>query len=443
MFLLAITACACTTYGSEAETPAPERDAGGDGATTALRIHVAPFGRDFAEGTSNAPVATFARALALSAAHGGADIVVCEGTYEERVVIDRSVRIFGDRSCDRWAPSSTRARIASATGAALTITAAANVVVEAFEVLANADHTTRGSSAIGVYVSRASGVVLRNVKVTASGGIDGADGPPPATNWTGAVAVAGNATGAIGGTGTQNACFDGTSSLGGSGASASSIATSGSAEPNIGMPNSGSTGIACTDGGPGVDGPNGTAGAARTFAFELTPAGLAPKHGEAGGRGSPAQGGGGGGATESGGSGAGGAGGCGGSGGGGGTSGGSSIALLAYESDVVIEASTLVARDGANGGQGSDGQAGQAGTNGGSGACIGGKGGRGGSGAGGGGGAGGVSAAIFYVGASPKITTTTTTAGNAGLGGAGGRAANETLAGKPGGPGKAGDVITF
>jgi hypothetical protein len=127
-----------------------------------------------------------------------------------------------------------------------------------------------------------------------------------------------------------------------------------------------------------------------------------------------------------GGGGAGGAGGCGGNYGRGGQGGGASIALLVYDSIVIVGESEVISGHGGSGGWGGEGQEGQAGGSYGLGnpqGCRAGAGARGGAGGGGGGGAGGISVGVLWNGTAPVLDQSTANAitigteGAAGLGG--------------------------
>jgi hypothetical protein len=435
----------CSPYRAEdaAPTPAPERDAQ---PAEKDAVYVAPTGRDFAEGTKDAPVATIARALVLSSAHGGADIVVCASTYDENVVIDRPVRIVGNRSCADFGPGAGPARFETVAGITITIANAKGVTLEDIVASAHADHTQPGSSAVALFVSRASEVTLRHVDLRAGPGSDGPDGAAR-TNHDGASAGrGGDAASNAGGAGASCTCIDGSSSKGGSGSGALGVASSGTSSATTGAANAGrDQASSCTVGQPGAPAGGGAASPGSTTSpILVTAAAIDATRGGDGANGSVAQGGGGGGRDTNlaSGGGGGGCGGCGGGGGRGGASGGSSLALVSFESQIVIEESTLAASAGGNGGRGADGQLGQPGGAGGApsvGACSGGSGGSGGAGAGGGGGAGGHSIGILHVGPMPSTKATTisiTTAGAAGIGGDG------EARGADGSPGIAAEVFT-
>jgi hypothetical protein len=132
-----------------------------------------------------------------------------------------------------------------------------------------------------------------------------------------------------------------------------------------------------------------------------------------------------------GGGGAGGAGGCGGNYGRGGQGGGASIALLVYDSIVIVGESEVISGHGGSGGWGGEGQEGQAGGSYGLGnpqGCRAGAGARGGAGGGGGGGAGGISVAVLWSGMTAPVldqaTTDAITIGDGGKEGLGGGADN-------------------
>jgi len=420
---------ACHSYGAD-----DSGTSGGitpDGGAIDVAIYVSPDGRDFAEGTKSAPVATFKRALDIATSKNAADAVVypCVASYSENVVLDRTVHVVGNLSCATWTATSERAQIAPPTGVALTI-AAPSVVIEDLDVASTADHTRAGDSAIGVFVVRAAGVVLRRMKIEASNAIGGEDGDVQENYAAGPAASGGAANGNTKILGASCTCIDATSSRGGDGGGLDgSQPTSGSAMPAVGGDDKGMSGTLCTEGSGGASGQQGRDGDPAKTPLSVDESGVRPTSGGEATNGTPGQGGGGGGSATNMNT-VGASGGCGGCGGGRGTpakSGGSSIAVLSYSSEVLVDACDLVSAKagfGGNGGDGEEGQMGGAGGGSGSaGGCVGGGGGAGGLGGNAGSGAGGHSAGIAYVGVAPRVQATTITTGRAGDGGASKQAA--------------------
>lgn len=383
-------------------------------------------------------------------------VYVCTGTYEEQVSIEKvPVTLIGGIACD-FVNAGPKPKIAPPNGIALAIAAVGGASVLDVVVQASSDPNTKGSSAIGMFVTTAKDILLRRVEVTAGPGQPGVDGAPGTQNWSGAATAANGASGQTGGAAPVcGKCADGTTfssaGQGGSSSGASVFPGDGSATPKVGTSNVGTNSATSP-----VGGKNGANGEARPAAKGASRPGVlmatswnTEASAEPGPIGNPGQGGGGGGANASMGGGSGGCGGCGGGGGTPGGNGGSSIALLVFKSEIKIEDSRFTASDGGAGGRGGDGLDGQAPSIGGGGITAGGAGGYGAGGGGGGGGAGGHSAAIAHVGAAPVPDDKTVLAkakpGARGEGGAPGKPAdpsgNEGNRGSDGALGAAADVL--
>jgi hypothetical protein len=399
------------------------------------------------DGTLAKPFATVSAALAKVTAEKKR-VYVCEGTYEEQVAIGGvPATLIGGLACD-FRTTGAKPTIKPTSGVALGIAKVGGASVIDMKVEATSDANASGSSAIGVFVTESTDILLRGVEIVAGAGqpgADGADASPTANHpdLQAPVGVTGGNTGAAGMANTCTACVDGTKSIAGNGGgySPKTDPTNGDAMPKVQnqIANGGSSGPTC---GPGTAGLPGNAGA--KAAGGTVPATLAAKSWNDrtktavdGKNGGPGQGGGGGGVltSGSGGGGSGACGGCGGKGGGAGGDGGSSIGVLVYQSTkIVVEKSTITTAAGGKGGNGGKGQKGQeapgdGALGGGGGACKGGAGGHGAGGGGGGGGVGGYSAAIAYLGEAPSAPETTLMPGAAGEAGTGG------TGGAPGGAG--------
>jgi hypothetical protein len=416
-------------------------------------VFVSAEGTDGAAGTKGQPLRSIAEGVARAASLRKPRVYVCTGTYEQNVTVEAPVSIFGGFGCGSWEPASAKPKLAPPSGVALTIKGISDeVVVEDVEIVGASDAATKGDSAIAAFVSQST-VVFRRAVLTATAGQEGAQGEA-SSNWSGQAVKGTFASGGTGGAPpTCGTCADGTLSRGGKGADSGGIAGGGSAEPAVGEANDGASGASsCTPGRSGANGnANATLGSGAIEVGDLTASGwqAAAPSGEAG-NGRPAQGGGGGGSRSNTGSG-GGAGGCGGCGGGGGKvglPGGISVALLAFEAGVSLDASVLRSGAAGAGGAGGKGQDGQAGGEIGLGVCDGGPGGNGAGGNGGGGGAGGYSAAIMWKGGSePVVSGGELNAGAPGAAGAGGQpgggAGNPGVAGQPGSTGQAVKVLAL
>lgn len=402
-----------------------------------------------ADGTIEHPFATITAAVNKVTGEKRR-IYVCEGTYGEQVSLETlPMTLIGGVACD-FRTKAGKAKIIPPSGTGLSIAAVGGTSVIHIAVEAASQPNVKGSSAVAMFVTRAKNILLRGVDAKATQGQPGADGTDatPTANWDPAQPqpFANNTnTGAGAGPPACVKCKDGKtfSFAGGGGSTSNGLPEAGSAVPPVGTANSGGNAPSCFEGRDGANGeaPAAAAGATRPGVL-LTNGWNGDPTAQPGPVGGPGQGGGGGGANATVGGGSGGCGGCGGGGGGAGGNGGSSFALLVFDSEVIIEDSSLTAGIGGAGGKGGNGQNGQMRVGGGSGACGGGDGGYGAGGGGGGGGAGGHSIAIGHVGAAPTVARSTlvkSTGGSAGAGGTPGAPADPAgKSGNPGGNGAAG-----
>jgi len=429
-------------------------DSNCDGTDGDLRraIFVAPKGDDTGSGTLEEPLASLG--IALERAHlEQKDVYVCNGLYEQALVIDHAVRVYGGYDCEGGGSRVTdRARFAPLSGVPLSVHGATGVVLERLAFVAPDNEAIEGSSIAGV-IEGSIEVQLRRVELEsgrAGPGLAGEQGAPLAGRAPNGEA-GGNAClrlmcddiGEGGYSPLSPACEGGGSAeVGGAGGDGGHDGIP--AEPGQPSPSGVAGGmvsvvLAEADGASGRSGAVGAVGAGPLQAIgEIDGTGYLPSNaGLRGAYGRPGQGGGGGAGVQElwegdlccapghGGS-QGGFGGCGGRPGQGGTGGGASIALLIVESDVTLTWSRLVSGSGGKGGPGGLGGLSQEG--GPPGAVysykgvrlsgVGGAGGRGGAGGSGGPGGGGPSLGIALLAApQPKLDSVQVLLGSPGFGG--------------------------
>jgi hypothetical protein len=317
----------------------------------------------------------------------------------------------------------------------------------------SADATAAGTSSIAAIVSGSSDVVLKRVAITAGKGADGAAGTPGVVGKGGdepTDAMKGTAPLCDGDTSISGGKASGASSCGslaGVGGQATRVKGSAGGDGSPGeIPNGGAAATEAGAGFPGVAGQPGLVGTDGEPGKAAAPlgifgsAGFTPASGTDGTDGTPGQGGGGGGSSKGAGTctgasgGAGGMGGCGGIHGGAGGGGGASIALLSWDSTVVLDTATLAAAAGGTGGAGGNAALGGGGKDGAAGGdpfsgvpkiAAGGRGERGGDGGIGGAGSGGTGgpsfAIVFHGTAATLVGDTVLTNGAGGKKGAGGK----------------------
>jgi len=426
-------------------------------------VFVSPTGSDsIGKGTRVAPYQTIGRGM-RAAKLGASRVFVCDnGTgYSDPIVADTStdgLALYGAFDCATWVASAiARARVLPKAGPAITLTRLTlGITVENFEF--RAADAAAGTSSIAASIDTSVGVVFRRSRITSgkggagSDGHDGSlggDGPPPSTAQMGRAPVCDGGFLQLGGSGIFSAC-EATGGRGGAGSITAVMPLSHPAESGLPMTgvspaNRSNAGTTCrsdtttpgtADGSRGADGTPGVPGASAPSGGTFSAEGYAPNGpGADGTDGHPAQGGGGGvgcagtmscmGPS----GGAGGAGGCGGQYGTGGGAAGGSIALLSWQSAVVLDKCEVISSDGGTGGRGGHGGAGGEGAAGAQGndgydgsdpSGAGGPGGQGGSGAAGAGGNGGPTYGIVFAGQRPIQSGTTVTRGSGGPGGAGG-----------------------
>lgn len=403
-------------------------------------------GIDTNPGTKEAPMRTVKTALANLA--GKSRIYLCDGSYDEHVVVDGATSLFGGFACGTWQYSGGRAKLApTSEGPSLVVSHASSPIVLADLEMRAKDATAHAGSSITAFVrNNTATITLRRVTAHA-GNASATAAPTPETLANGFFdATAGkSANGIIGGPERICACAVEGQSVGGRGGDGAATASSakngdpgtatpssaaiGAADSHAGVGKTSASGSVCTAGGDGSNGSHGLGGTGASSLGTLTDDGWTAAPGANGEPGHPGVGGGGGGGgTDSGGAGGGGGGGggCAGAGGAGGTGGGSSFTIVVAESTVVIEQSELFAgtpEPGGNAAGGGLSVEGGAGAPAAAGACGGGRGGDGAGGSGGGGGGGGSSVGILYRGIAPTVDTATmiTTAGAGAPGGAVGK----------------------
>lgn len=392
----------------------------------------AATGNDGNPGSKELPVRSLG--AALTKLDGRPRVYVCEGTYVESVKLSSPVSIYGGFACGTWAYSGTPGKLAPSSGIPLTVDRVSASVIIADLGISAPDAIEAGASSIGVFAIESASLTLRRVMVTAGKGKSANDEGAPPTNLFSADAVdleGTTATGTNGGGQKTCACKSHGSSVGGKGGNGGNPAESGgsgNATPTpmamggrnsaggAGYPNG--LAFACEGGKPGPDGSAREGGAGAGTSGALTATAWTATAGSGGAAGNPGAGGGGGGGGDANGSGGGGCGGCGGAGGKGGAGGGSSLAVVADRTALVLESSKLVSSDAGRGGNGGTGEAGGGGGGGAVGACGGGRGGNGAGGSGGGGGAGGLSVGILRrAGSVARDGSTPITTGTAGVGG--------------------------
>ncbi|HTQ03750.1 MAG TPA: hypothetical protein VMI54_07825, partial [Polyangiaceae bacterium] len=416
----------------------PESPTAGCVLTTGFSaIYVAPpsaGGDDQNNGTQSAPVASITHALELPGANV-VPIFVCAGTYQEHVEITvTGISLHGAYTCQSatWTydPTSTSRLAPTTKDEALRVKSVDRLSVTDME-LASANASDPGASSVAVFVSDSKAVTFVRDHIVAGDGVKGANGVLEAYTYPATDDLKGNpAKGAAPGAARSDCpiCPGGDANTsGGVGGLAQQSGTPGEPQQFGGGTAGQVDGTECSNGGRGGDAPGADQGDGASVPGVLGSDGWTPSDGQVGADGVPGQGGGGGGGAPTSGAGAGGGGacgGCGGSGGPAGSGGGSSIAILAFGSNLSLQDCAVETGNAGDGGTGKAGQQGQDGGIGGDrtgSACLGGNGGKGGDGGAGGGGAGGISVGVVSDMTS-KVTSddaTTYTVGTPGMGGHG------------------------
>ncbi|WP_438018930.1 hypothetical protein WMF18_07540 [Sorangium sp. So ce315] len=446
--------------------------------TDTCGVFVSPQGMPGGAGTTGEPLASLQEAIQRAQDGGKGIIYACAGEFNETVLVNGSVTVFGGLDCEdgwKWGKEGKETALTAGPGEVpLTVRPGNGTVrIEDLKVRAAAsDPTADGQSSIAM-ITDGGTVELFRCELEAQDAADGFAGAElrasprdekapdgsQGTGGKGACSVQGNTVITDAplphDCGTPDDPSD--DSIGGQGGSGlatvwapgdpgdptRNFSPSGTTHPNGGTRVDGvcsmSDAVAGADGSPGGNGPN-AAGIG-----SISETGYTGVSGALGLKGTTAQGGGGGagalggtarcmGFPGTGGAsgGNGGSGGCGGQGGNGGHFGGSSIALISLDATLVFAEVVLKMGNGGNGGDGESGQRGGGGGDGGDGGdgganvsdlspgCKGGRGGKGGDGGHGGGGLGGHSLGIAYLGKAPPSTgLIEVTLGDPGQGGTG------------------------
>ena len=419
----------------------------------------------------NDPCLTIAFGISRATATGRPHVYLQAGTYNTTVTMANGISLFGGYNFN-W-----RRKLYSESGHTVTIVGANpavrfNSITTATwldNLVVRSADAGAGASAIGVLVTGSQLVELRSVLVqpgSGGAGSAGGDGSVGAIGGNGGPGTPGceDSSGLCSGCNQPAGGVAGTSMCGrpgGKGGLPGHEAGGGGYGDNgtiasgcPGNPGCGGAGATCggsrtCDGQPGHMGANGAngphgMGGAGFGSFSGTT--YIPSSGSSGTTGQPGNGGGGGGGGGGGddycdsfgsSGGGGGGGGCGGTHGTGGSGGGGSFGVLAFDSDVVINASLITSGSGGAGGRGGTGAAGGVGGDPGPGGAYGGgdeqddggdgaaggKGGQGGRGGDGGGGGGGPSIPLVCLGTSTSSVTILGSTLTPGTGGAGGTSA--------------------
>lgn len=404
-------------------------------------IFVSPLGNDINAGDARQmPVRTIATALAraTSTGRGNYDIYIANGTYDETIVLQDDVSIYGGFQGATWLrdPLAHPVTIMGGTTmVAVTGSNVSNLTLDGLRIRTPEEATATGQNVYTIFLNQAQNITITNNEITAgdalggSGGQFGFSGVQGRPGDVGANAVctatptggAGGASGQPGppSAGSQLGVAGGDGGDGGSqsvnGENGAAGNPSGSLTGGIGGTGGTSSSPAGAPGVAGTSGMGGQNGAGGAQIGTLSSAGYVPADGTDGTSGTSGSGGGGGGGGAGTASGAGGGGGGGGASGGGGNLGqggkggpGSFAILVMSSTGITVDRNVIVTgRGGAggSGGVGGNGGPGGLGALGGDG-CGGGNGGRGdtggtgGGGGHGGGGGGGPSIGIIHDAAS-------------------------------------------
>ncbi|MBK8253514.1 MAG: PGRS family protein [Polyangiaceae bacterium] len=417
-------------------------------------IFVALSGNDANQGTKTNPLKTLKAAIEKAKADSKR-VYACGETFNEPLVVDSNVTIFGALNCTSdWSyNASTRTLLtADPDNLPLRIAQGTSLSAEDFDIAA-ADAAAPGGSSIAIIAEQQATLTLARSEVVAGVGAAGSPGQSfgdfAADGMKGSIGTdACTAAQTVTAAPPINACTD-VESVGGAGGNGlPASGGDGSSGSPLGMTNGGTgdTGTtACKPGSAGQTGLDGGSGAGAAGMGSINSTGYTGVPGENGTPGTTGQGGGGGGGSKGGSGinkcpdaaksagasgGSGGSGGCGGQGGNGGAAGGSSIAVLTLGAALIWNDVTITAKAGGTGGDGGSGQFGGLGGSGGSGGkipmgavmnpgCVGQSGGNGGNGGHGGGGMGGHSIAIAHTGAAPDMSGALLFVATAGEGGTG------------------------
>ncbi|HJU69468.1 MAG TPA: Ig-like domain-containing protein [Gemmatimonadaceae bacterium] len=403
-------------------------------------IFVSRLGNDLNLGTRASPVQTIVRGLGLAtAAGGGTDVYVANGSYEEMIGLQTGVSIYGGFQGATWLRDPV-AFPTFLTGGQSMITVlglnASNVIIDGMRIRTPHEATATGLSVHTVFLNQTQNITITNSEITAGNALGGSGGQfgfngvqgRPGDTGTNAVCT-GTPTGGAGGAagqpgppsaGSQLGVAGGEGGDGGSqnvsGENGTSGAASGSLTGGTGGTGGTPTAPAGAEGVAGSNGIPGQNGAGGAQIGTISAAGYVPADGANGTSGTSGSGGGGGGGGSGTASGAGGGGGGGGASGGGGNLGqggkggpGSFAIFVRASTGIVIDRNTIITGNGGiggaggvggNGGPGGLGGIGGGGCGGGGTGGRGGNGGTGGSGGHGGGGGGGPSIGIIHDAAS-------------------------------------------
>ncbi|HEX9618605.1 MAG TPA: hypothetical protein VF989_00635 [Polyangiaceae bacterium] len=253
-------------------------------------VFVAPDGDDDDDGTMSEPVATFARALELADSDGKI-VIACAGEYDEQVVIDDEVHIYGGFDCDddwSYAPGEPSTVAPSTRGYALRIDGVdGEVAIEDVAFIAQ-DGASAGQSSIAGFVSESSDVALRRVVLEAGEGVAGESAENPGFAPFPTVEMLQGVDGDVTSGGVKDSCTcpGGATSTGGNGGDPDEDGDDGLPDHAGDGGEGGNAAETCTGGGglgsgqPGTAGPSPTDADGASTLGTLTAAGFtaSPRH---------------------------------------------------------------------------------------------------------------------------------------------------------------------
>lgn len=153
---------------------------------TATSLFVSPQGLDSGTGAKDDPLRTIEHAIEVAQAGNGiADILICEGTYDENLkIIDVPVSLHGGYDCETWARTNGRTQIARTQGVTLRIENVSGPMRLTKLGLQSSDTSTVGTSSQAVQVVKSTAISIDESIIVSGNGAPGADGATQKTTWT-------------------------------------------------------------------------------------------------------------------------------------------------------------------------------------------------------------------------------------------------------------------
>jgi hypothetical protein len=182
----ATAACTATSAVDAPDNDGVDSNCDGVDGNAATSLFVSPTGLDSDSGTRTAPFRSVAHAISIATAtKTPRDVLICEGTYAENLVVKTSMGLHGGYDCKTWARTGARPVIAPISGVALRIEGVIGPMKLSKLTLQSANATVAASSSQAVQIVDSKGISIDYSAIVAGNGANGTRGTTPTNTWYG------------------------------------------------------------------------------------------------------------------------------------------------------------------------------------------------------------------------------------------------------------------